>query len=305
MNIEDLSAADSIGWRHRHAAVEAPGTQQGEVEDLGPVGRREHDDGLDALEAIHLGEDLIECLLALVVAAGDRYLTLARAADRVEFVDEDDRRRGLFGLREQVADARRADADDRLDELRGRDREERRVGFARHRSREQGLAGSRRAREQHAVGHAATQPAVALGVAQEVDDLGQLGLGLVDPGHVGERDADRRRVDPARLRATEVTQRAGRAAACRPSREHDEQSHQQERRPKPEEQGADHRPALSRRGRIDLDVMGLQERGELVVVPERRDLGAEQRRRRSGGALGRVTHGELERSLDGVPGGGD
>ena len=83
MNVEDLSAAGSIGRRNRDAAVEAPGAEQREVEDLGPVGRREHDDGLDALEAIHLGEDLIECLLALVVAAGDRYLTLARAADRV------------------------------------------------------------------------------------------------------------------------------------------------------------------------------------------------------------------------------
>ena len=64
--------------------------------------------------------------------------------------------------------------------------------LARDRARQQRLAGSRRAREQHSVGHPAAEPAVAGRVAQEVDDLGQLGLGLVDPGDVLERDPDRR-----------------------------------------------------------------------------------------------------------------
>ena len=211
MNVEDLSPADAIGRCNRHAAVKATGAQQRSVEDLGPVGRGEHDDSLDALKAVHLGQDLIERLLALVVAAGDRDRPLPRAADRVELVDEDDRRRRLLGLREQVTHARRANADDRLDELRGRDREERRVRLAGHRASEQRLAGPRRARQQHAVRHPPTQTAVALGVAQEVDDLGQLGLGFVDAGDVGERDPDRRRVDPPRLRATKVAQRTSRS----------------------------------------------------------------------------------------------
>ena len=73
----------------------------------GPVGGAEHDDRLRRLEAVHLGQDLIERLLALVVGAGDAGRALARAADRVELVDEDDRRRGLLGLGEQVAHARR------------------------------------------------------------------------------------------------------------------------------------------------------------------------------------------------------
>jgi hypothetical protein len=155
------------------------------------------------------------------------------------------------------------------------------------------------------VRHAATQPAVRPRVAQEVDDLGQLSLGLVDPCHVGEGDPDGRRVDPSRLRPTEVPERAGRAAACRPSREHDEQADQKQRRAKAEEHSAEHRPTLSRRGRIDLDVMGLQQRGELVVVPERRHFGAEQRRARRCWALRRVSHRKLEGSLDCVSGRGD
>ena len=69
-----------------------------------------------------------------------------------------------------------------------------------------------RAGEQHAVGHAPAEAAVAVGVSQEVDDLRQFGLGLVDPGDVGEGDADLFRVHAPRLRAAEVAERAHPAA---------------------------------------------------------------------------------------------
>ena len=144
---------------------------------------------VDGVEAVHLGQDLVQRLLALVVAAAEAGDPRGpRAADRVELVDEDDRRRGLLRLLEQVADARGADADDRLDELRGRHREERRVRLAGDRAGEQRLAGAGRPREQHAVRDPRAERHVLLGVAQEVDDLGQLGLRLVDPGDVGEGD---------------------------------------------------------------------------------------------------------------------
>ena len=46
-----------------------PGPQQRLVEDVGPVRRREDDDAAVRAEAVHLGEDLVERLLALVVPA--------------------------------------------------------------------------------------------------------------------------------------------------------------------------------------------------------------------------------------------
>ena len=123
-----------------------PGPQQRRVEDLGAVRRRDHDHALGAGEAVHLGQDLVQRLLALVVAAAECVRAAAGAADRVELVDEDDRRRRRLGLGEQVAHAARADADDRLDELRRRDREERHRRLAGDRPREQRLAGARQAR---------------------------------------------------------------------------------------------------------------------------------------------------------------
>ena len=97
----------------------------------------------------------------------------ALAADRVELVDEDDRRRRFLGLLEEVAHARGADADDGLDELGGGDAEERHARLTRDRAREQRLAGARPAREQHAARNPPAELLVLLGVLEEVDDLGR------------------------------------------------------------------------------------------------------------------------------------
>ena len=100
---------------HDDLAVEATRAQQRRVEDVGPVGRRHHHDALGGLEAVHLGEHLVQRLLALVVAAAETGAALA--ADRVDLVDEDDRGRLLACGLEEVAHARRADADEHLHEV--------------------------------------------------------------------------------------------------------------------------------------------------------------------------------------------
>ena len=137
------------------------------------------------VEAVHLDEQLVERLLPLVVAAAEA--GAAVAADGVDLVDEDDGRRLRLGLLEQVADAAGADADEHLDEVGARDREERHAGLAGHGPGEQRLAGARAARR-------AARPSGILapiawnraGFCEELLDLLQLLDGLVDAGHVGE-----------------------------------------------------------------------------------------------------------------------
>jgi hypothetical protein len=92
-------------------------------------------------EAVHLDQQLVERLLALVVAAAQPRAALT--AHRVDFVDEDDARRMLLGLLEHVAHARRADADEHLDEVGAGNREKRHLGLAGDRLRQQRLAGAR------------------------------------------------------------------------------------------------------------------------------------------------------------------
>ncbi len=118
MNLEDLLAADDIGVRHHDLAIETAGSQQRRVEHVWAVGRGDQDHALIGLEAVHLDEQLVEGLLALVIAAAEP--GAAMAADRVDLVDEDDARRVLLALLEHVAHAAGADADEHLDKVRAR-----------------------------------------------------------------------------------------------------------------------------------------------------------------------------------------
>ena len=115
MHLENLFAAQDVRVGHHHLTVEPAGAQQRRVEDVGTVGRGDQDHAFIALESVHLDQQLVEGLLPLVVAAAET--GAAMAADRVQFVDEDDARRVLLALLEHVADPARADADEHLDEV--------------------------------------------------------------------------------------------------------------------------------------------------------------------------------------------
>ena len=105
MHLQNVFAADHVRVRHHHLAVETAGPQQRRIEHVGPVGGGDQDDAFVRLEAVHLDQQLVERLLALVVAAAEA--GAAMAADRVDFVDEDDAGRVLLGLLEHVAHAAR------------------------------------------------------------------------------------------------------------------------------------------------------------------------------------------------------
>ena len=165
--------------------VEAAGPQQRRVEYVRSVCGGDHDHVRVRVEAVHLDQDLVQRLLALVVAAAEAGAALA--ADRIDLVHENDARAVALGLVEEVAHAAGADAHEHLDELRARNREERHARLAGDRPGHQGLAGAGRPDEQHAAGDASSQRVELLGVLEEFDDFLELGLGLVDARHVGER----------------------------------------------------------------------------------------------------------------------
>src|SRR6202034_4317434 len=117
-----LGAALAVGAVDGDLAVEATGAQQRGIQDVWPVGGGDHDDVVLGLEAVHLDEQLVEGLLALVVAAAEP--GAAMTPDGVDLVHEDDAGAVLLGLLEEVTHARGADADEHLDEVRARDRKE-------------------------------------------------------------------------------------------------------------------------------------------------------------------------------------
>ena len=187
MDAQDFLAAKHVRVRHHDLAVETAGTQQGGIEHVGTVRRRDDDDALVGFEAIHLDEQLIERLLALIVTAAQT--GAAMTSDGIDFVDEDDARRVLLRLLEHVAHAAGADADEHFDEVRARDREERHVGFARDGARDQRFARAGRTDEQAATRDAAAEALEFLRVAQEFDDLFEIGFRFIDARNVLERHA--------------------------------------------------------------------------------------------------------------------
>ena len=117
MDLEYLLPAFKVGELDRHAAVKAARARERRVERLGAVGRGNDDDALVGAEAVHLGEQLVERLLALIVAAE---LTVTFFADCVDLVDKNDAGRFFLGLLEQVAYLACAHADEHFNELRAR-----------------------------------------------------------------------------------------------------------------------------------------------------------------------------------------
>ena len=173
-----------------------PGPQQGRVEHIGPIGGGHQDHAFVGFEAVHLDEQLVERLLALIVSAAEA--RAAMAAHGVDFVDEDDAGRVLLALFEEIADAAGADAHEHLDKVRARNRKEGHRSLAGDGARQEGLAGAGRTDQQHALGNAAAQLLEFLRLAQELDDLLELFLGLFDARDVLERDLFLLRVRGAR-----------------------------------------------------------------------------------------------------------
>ena len=104
VHVEYLLALLHVGQADLYLSVEASGAHERLVEYVGAVRRREHDDTCIGLEAVHLGEQLVECILTLVVARESGILA-AGAAYGVDFVDEDYAGGFLLGLLEEVAHA--------------------------------------------------------------------------------------------------------------------------------------------------------------------------------------------------------
>src|SRR5215831_12422288 len=264
-------ASLDIRRRHRDLPVEPSGTQQRRVEDVRPVGRRDEDYAALDVESVHFDEQLVQRLLALVVAAAEA--GAAMPAYRVDFVHEDDRRGVRLGLLEEVAYPGRANADEHLDEVRPGDRVERHSRLTGHRPGEQRLAGTRRAEEQHALRDLGAQRLVAGRVLKEVLDLLQLLDRLVLTGDIGEGRLGGVLADELGLAAAE----AHNAVAAALHLAHHEEQHADDQQDRQQaDQQRQPRVALGDLGRERPAGVGAGLRGQLV---EDRAAGIRRERR--------------------------
>src|SRR5581483_10389218 len=116
MHPENLFASTHVRTVHHYAAVKTARAEQRRIENVGTVGRRHEDDAFVGFKTVHLDQQLVQGLLALIVSAPETCATVT--ADSVDFVYEDDARSILLALLEQVADAACAHANEHFHKIR-------------------------------------------------------------------------------------------------------------------------------------------------------------------------------------------
>ncbi len=185
MNLEDLNAALLIRTVDRHVPIESPWPQQRRIEHVGTIRSGQHDHRFRLAESVHLAENLVQRLFPLIMPAAQPGATMA--TDGVDFVDEQDRRRGVLGGLEHIANAAGADAHEHLNEFRTADGKERHSGLAGDGPGQQSLAGAWRAHQQDALGDASAEALKFFWVFEKLDHLLQIVLHPFQTGDVGKR----------------------------------------------------------------------------------------------------------------------
>ena len=108
-------------------------------------------------------------------------------ADGIQFVNENQRRRGLAGVQEHVPYPGGADTHKHFDKFRGADAEEGHLCLAGNGARQKRFAGARWPHQKHTFGHFGTQGPVFFRRFEEIDDLRDLAFRRFDPGDIIQR----------------------------------------------------------------------------------------------------------------------
>src|SRR3990167_9983939 len=95
VDLQNLKAVATVRELDNDPAVKTAGAQERWVQDVGPVGCRHDNHLFIRLKTVHFDQNLVEGLLALVVAAA--YPRAPPAAHGINLVDKDNRGRCFFG----------------------------------------------------------------------------------------------------------------------------------------------------------------------------------------------------------------
>ena len=177
MYLQNVLAALHIRCADINLTVKTSRTQQRRIQNILTVGRCDDDDALVCTETVHLNQQLVQRLLALVVSAAKACASVT--ANRINLINKDNCRRLFLRLAEQVAHTRCADTDVQLYEVRTGDGQERNACFTGNRTRQQGFTGSRRAYQQNALWNARADLRKFLRIFQKFYDFFQLRLFLI------------------------------------------------------------------------------------------------------------------------------
>ena len=85
MNLEYILTSLEIRKFYRYSSVKSSRSEQCRIKRIRSVGCCKNDDTIVAFESIHLGEELVKCLLTLIIAA---YLPVSPLTYGIYLIDE-------------------------------------------------------------------------------------------------------------------------------------------------------------------------------------------------------------------------
>src|SRR5919109_835937 len=184
MDLENALTPFDIGSRDYNAAIKSSRPEQRRIQHVGSISCGDENDTLIRFESIHFDQQLVQGLLALVMAAAKT--GAAMASHRVDFVDKNDARRVLFALNKQIAHARGADTHEHFNEVRTADAEERHTRLTGYGSRQQGFAGPGRTHEKTTFGNSPAEFGELFRIFQKRDDLLEIIFRLIHARHIAK-----------------------------------------------------------------------------------------------------------------------
>ena len=186
VNLEYLLPFLQVWQFDMDLAVEAPGTQECLVQNIGTVRGSQDDDAAVRTETVHLRQELVQRILPFVIGTHIRILATG-TSHGIYLVNKDDTRCFFLRLTEQVTHAAGTHTDEHLDKVATRHGEERHTGLSCHCLGEQRLACSRRAYQQSTLRYLTSQVSIFLRITEKLHNLLYLLFGSCQSCHVLER----------------------------------------------------------------------------------------------------------------------
>ena len=182
---EDIHTTLKVRKLHGNPAVKPSRTQQRRVQRLRTVGGCKDHNACISFEAVHLGKQLVQGLLPLIIG-GKACVSLL--TDGIDLIDENDTGSLLLCLLEQVTDLGCTHTYEHLHELGAGNGEEGNIRLSCHGLGQHGLTGTRRAHKQCTLRKGCTDLGILLRIMKVAHDLGQQVLRLLFARNILETD---------------------------------------------------------------------------------------------------------------------
>ena len=167
-----------------YLTVKPSGTQKGGVQYIPSVGGGHDNYTLIYRKAVHLNQQLIQCLLAFIMSAAEA--GTAVTADSVDLINKHNGRRDFFCLFKKVADPACTDTDKHFNKITAADGEERNSGFTCNSFGKQCFPCTWRADKQDALWNSGAGFNIIFGVFQEIHHFLKFFLFFICSGNIRE-----------------------------------------------------------------------------------------------------------------------